>query len=169
MKFIALLVTLLITATAFAGLDLNTASVKDLENLPGVGPTVAKEIVAKRPFKTVEDLKSVKGIGEAKFAKLKSLVEIAPVAAPAAVVAKVSTTATPAKAEMGKAAAAKQVRPVNINTASAAEIESLPGIGAVKAKAIVEARPFAKIEDLKKVKGIKEATLNKIKPLITLN
>lgn len=51
--------------------DINNATEKELTALPGVGPKTAKEIVAGRPFKTVEDLKKVKGIGDKTFASLK--------------------------------------------------------------------------------------------------
>lgn len=56
---------------------------------------------------------------------------------------------------------------IDINTASAAELATLPGIGDSKAKAIVEYRaadPFKSIDDLKKVKGIGEKTFEALKP-----
>jgi competence protein ComEA len=55
---------------------------------------------------------------------------------------------------------------VNINTASAEQLQQLPGIGSTKAKSIVKHRkkqPFKSVEDLAKVKGIGEALLSKIK------
>ena len=52
--------------------DINNASEKELTTLPGVGAKTAKEIVAARPFKTVDDLKNVKGIGDKTFEKLKA-------------------------------------------------------------------------------------------------
>ena len=56
---------------------------------------------------------------------------------------------------------------VDINTASAAELATLPGIGDSKAKAIVEYRaadPFRTVEDLKKVKGIGDKTFESLRP-----
>jgi competence protein ComEA len=47
-------------------LDINTASVTELENLPGVGPVTAQNIIAARPFKSADDLRNVKGIGSGK-------------------------------------------------------------------------------------------------------
>ncbi|NLW17198.1 MAG: ComEA family DNA-binding protein [Firmicutes bacterium] len=61
---------------------------------------------------------------------------------------------------------------ININTATAAELETLPGIGPVKAQAIVEYRQqngaFARIEDLTKVSGIGPKTFERLKHLITV-
>ncbi len=53
---------------------------------------------------------------------------------------------------------------VNLNTASAAELEALPGIGATKAAAIVSDReangPYASVDDLSRVTGIGEKTVD---------
>lgn len=50
--------------------NLNTASVEQLQYLPEVGPATANEIVKSRPFQTVEDLKKVRGIGDKTYAKI---------------------------------------------------------------------------------------------------
>lgn len=55
---------------------------------------------------------------------------------------------------------------ININTASLAELETLPSVGQVTAQAIIEARPYKKIEDLMNVKGIGETTFSKLKDKI---
>lgn len=61
---------------------------------------------------------------------------------------------------------------VNINTASQAELESLHGIGAAKAKAIIEYREkngsFTSIDDLKKVNGIGSATIKQLRDLVAV-
>jgi competence protein ComEA len=58
-------------------LRLNQATAEDLEALPGVGPVLAERIVAYReehgPFRTLEDLLDVPGIGESKLASLRDL------------------------------------------------------------------------------------------------
>ena len=76
------------------------------------------------------------------------------------------TAGTPAFAE-GKISGV-----VNVNTASAAELEMLPGVGASRAKAVIEAREakggFKSLDDLLAVKGIGEASLAKLRPHLTL-
>jgi competence protein ComEA len=59
--------------------DVNNASEKELTTLPGVGPKIAKEIVAARPFQSVDDLKKVKGIGDKTFSMMKPHVVCNPV------------------------------------------------------------------------------------------
>jgi len=62
---------------------------------------------------------------------------------------------------------------VNINTATKEELDALPGIGPVKAQAIVDYRnangPFKSPEDIMKVKGIKEGEFGKIKDQISVS
>ena len=61
---------------------------------------------------------------------------------------------------------------ININKANQKELESLPGLGASKAQAIVDYRkqngPFKSVDDLVKVKGIGAKTLDKFRPNITV-
>src|ERR1700676_1186721 len=64
--------------------DLNVANVKELEQLPGVGPTTAKAIVDFRTksgrFRRVNDLLGIRGISEAKLKKMRPYVTIGPTA-----------------------------------------------------------------------------------------
>ena len=60
---------------------------------------------------------------------------------------------------------------INVNTASASELARLPGIGADKAQAIVDFRakePFARPDDLRKVKGIGDKLYESIKDQVTV-
>ena len=55
--------------------DLNTASQEQLEALPKVGPSMAKKIIAGRPYHSLADLDRVKGVGEATLRTLTPLVK----------------------------------------------------------------------------------------------
>jgi competence protein ComEA len=71
-----------------------------------------------------------------------------------------------------KAAASTSAAPVNLNTATVAQLETVPGIGKATAERIVEYRQknggFKKVEDLMNVRGIGEKSFLKMKPLITV-
>ena len=59
-------------------LDPNTATVDEIMLLPGVGEVLAERIVEGRPYKSIEDLRRVPGIGEKVFVALKDSLQIAP-------------------------------------------------------------------------------------------
>lgn len=90
----ALIVALLVGASPFAQepprstaaapapmVNLNSATVPQLEALPGIGRATAERIVEYRQksggFKKVEDLMNVRGVGEKSFLKLKPLITVA--------------------------------------------------------------------------------------------
>jgi len=60
--------------------NINTATLAQLDTLPGVGPAIAARIISYRekngPFKTIEDLRKVPGMGESKFAQVQNLIKI---------------------------------------------------------------------------------------------
>ena len=62
--------------------DLNTATQADLERVPGIGPVLATRIIAYRqyygPFKTVYQLRLIKGVGQQTFDKIKPYVTVIP-------------------------------------------------------------------------------------------
>jgi comEA protein len=64
--------------------NINTATIEELQKLPGVGPNTAKAIVDFRnhsgPFRRVEDLLAIKGISKSKLEKLRPYVTVAPAA-----------------------------------------------------------------------------------------
>jgi competence protein ComEA len=158
------------TATKAAKVNLNTATRAALEELPGIGPAHAEAILAGRPYKSVDDLEKVKGLGKARIDALRDLVTTT-AAAPAAAKGKAADSSRAVKPAPSRAEDMPKLKPgrkVNINTASKEELDILPGIGPVKAQAIIDARPFKTIEDIMKVSGIKEGEFAKIKDLITV-
>ena len=193
-----------------AAVDVNTATVGQLETLPGVGPAMAKAIMEARPYNKFDDLGRVKGLGEAKLAALRGRVSFAKAptatekvkakaeaaaetvkakaeAATETVKTKGAAAAETVKTKAGemkaKAVTAKETvkekieatkskvppgKKINLNTASKDDLQLLWGIGPVYAQAIIDARPFNTIEDITKVKGIKEVEFGKIKDEITV-
>ncbi len=157
---------LLLVCSTLAAVDVNSADAAALESLPGIGPGKAQAILAWReangPFASLEDLDKVDGIGPSTLANLSGQVSFGKGASPtpasaAAPVAK--TAAAPAAAAPADTAGC----PVNINTAAADGLQTLPGIGASKAAAIVQHREehgaFGSCDGLDDVNGIGPATL----------
>ena len=159
--------TLLFGSAAFAKtVDINTASAAEIaESLTGIGPKAAKAIIDHRkangPFKSLEDLTAVKGIGKATVTKNKADIKFGKKAASNL---KKLTKKEPTKTK--KSTTVASTGAININTASAKEIAAnLNGIGPKAAAAIVAHRKangdFTKVEDLTQVKGIGPAALKK--------
>lgn len=68
------------SSSASAKVNINTANETELTTLSGIGPSKAKAIISYReengPFKTIEDIKNVSGIGEKTFEKLKDSITV---------------------------------------------------------------------------------------------
>jgi competence protein ComEA len=87
--------------------------------------------------------------------------------------APIASAQSPARSSArASTAAATSASIVNINTASAMELDALPGIGAKTAARIVEYRqkngPFKKVEELMNVRGVGEKNFLKLKAQITV-
>ena len=72
----SLILGLFFSMSAWAAVDLNSATQSELETVKGIGPVKAKQIIEYRqkngPFKNVDSLADVKGFGKASVAKFKS-------------------------------------------------------------------------------------------------
>jgi len=93
---------------ALAAVNLNTATKDELVALPGIGPAKAQAILdyrnANGAFKSVDELKDVKGIGAKRFEKLKGELTVAPVA--------VKTAAAPPKADAKASSVRGDIKPM---------------------------------------------------------
>ena len=69
-----------IEVTKLGKISINTATKEELMTLTGIGETKAKDIISYRekngPFKTIEDIKKVSGIGDSLFAKIKENITV---------------------------------------------------------------------------------------------
>jgi len=154
-------------AAKAAPVDINSASQKDLEDLPGVGASTAKKIVAGRPYSSVGDL-SRAGVSARTIEKITPLVTVGAAstathsAAPVGKPAKGARSSSPATSSAPSATG-----PVDLNSASQKDLEALPGVGAATAKKIIAGRPYASVGDLSRA-GVSAKTIEKVTPLVTV-
>ena len=59
-------------------IDVNTASVRELERLPGLGPELVERIVQHRPYKNLDELITKKVLGRKQFARIKDKIRVGP-------------------------------------------------------------------------------------------
>jgi competence protein ComEA len=109
---------------------------------------------------------SIKETIRAMRALSRKLIPIAVAFGLAALAAGPLHAAPPQKPATTQAAATAKAEPMDINSASAEQLQTLPGIGEAYSKKIIEARPYARKDDLVKKKVIPAATYAKIKDLI---
>jgi competence protein ComEA len=161
--------------------DLNRADRAELEQIPGIGPKLAGAVEAHRrekgPFRSVDDLRGVHGVGPQTVEKVRPFVRVdesAVEAEPLRLERKPPPSPAPRPPAAPRSAARKLQPgdpPVNVNTASSDELQSLPGVGPVTAQKLVDARsatPFKSADDLRRVKGIGPKTLDSLRPFVVV-
>ncbi len=129
-------------------IHLNFAPAAELQKLPGITPPKADQIIAARPYRTVDELARA-GLTKAEIDALRPLVMA-------------GWTPNPNKKFYRLSPGEK----IDLNRASPEMLEALPGIGKARALAIIEGRPYGKIEEVMKIKGIKAKTFQRIRALI---
>lgn len=166
-----------------ARIDLNSAPERELVQVPGLGPKLAENIVQHRQqygsFQSVDQLQEVHGIGLITLEKVRPYVCVGGNSGPK--VSHTPTVASPAVASPEPlprpmpASGVKKIQPgeppINVNSASAHDLQRLPGIGPVLAQNIIMARalrPFEHIDELDRVKGIGPKTLEKLRPFVVV-
>ena len=138
-------------------IDLNTATMDQLETLSGIGPAKAKAIVEGRPYTSLKDFESRNIVPASTVEKFKAQVTVARSKAKPA-----TTDASTTQAPSGTAAK------VDLNTATAAELETLPGVGPAKAKAIIEGRPYTSLKDFESRNIVSQSVSDKWKGQVAL-
>ena len=146
-------------------IDVDAAPPAELVRLPRVGPGLARKIVADRTargaFGALQGLGRVSGIGPAMLRVLEPHVRF-------------SGVPTPTDAGGGEHLAdpkAAPPAPLDLNLAAEEDLVRLPGIGATRARGILEARRrrggrFGKVEDLLEVPGIGPKTMERLRGLV---
>ena len=170
-------------------IDPNQAPEVELARLPGVGPALAGRIVRSReaegPFRNVDDLVRVQGVGPATLDRLRPFLEVAatplfthpsaPIASPPGATFLGASPPAPPPGGAGFPGAGGgggQGDRVAVNRASREELQRLPGVGPALAARIEEDRfrngPYQTPNDLLRVPGIGPATLNRFRDRLHL-
>jgi competence protein ComEA len=161
---------------ALGSIDLNAADVATLKQLPGIGPHLAARIIEHRdkhgPFASVDDLRSVSGIGPVSLERLRPLLYVSKPESNEAIAAAAGTEPKPKNPTSSAPSTVKKTpdQLIDLNTATKEQLSSIPGIGATIAERIIEDRkssgPFRSVNDLTRIKGIKAKTLEKLSPFV---
>lgn len=150
--------------------DLNRASRAELMQLPGVGEaTVARLEDYRRDhdgFRSVDELTQVHGIGPATLERLRPLVYVRDEPEEEGPPPPVKTSS--GKRKTGKKEANLK-EPIDLNRATATDLQRLPGVGVKTAQRILDERqkkPFKSVDDLRRVSGIGPKTLERLRPYV---
>jgi competence ComEA-like helix-hairpin-helix protein len=137
-------------------IDADRSDAATLQRLPGVGPALARRIVADREsrgaFGGISGLDRVPGVGPAMLVRLAPHLSF-------------SGRPTDPSGSVGTG-------PIALNRATASELDALPGVGVVRARAIVAFRdsagPFRHVAELARVPGITVALATRIAPHVVV-
>ena len=150
-------------------IDINHATQAELESLHGIGPAKAQSILRyideNGPFEHPAEILRVPGIGQRTLEGFCSQIEVNGIAGcdESGVVDAPADVMLPSLSDDGR---------LNVNLASAEELQVLPRIGPALSQRIVDYRqtegPFVSVEDLDNVSGIGPATLDQFRDFVTI-
>jgi competence protein ComEA len=164
-------------------IDLNQADRAELLQIPGLGENLAQRIEEYRrqhgAFRSVNELTQVGGIGPATLERWRSWLHVTAGVAEEdgaldqrPLARKTSDNSSKGNGDQkpgGKAA--KLQGPVDINRATAAELQRLPGIGPKLSQRIIDERskrPFKSVDELRRVSGIGPRALERLRPHVVV-
>ncbi|HNW33800.1 MAG TPA: ComEA family DNA-binding protein [Candidatus Ozemobacteraceae bacterium] len=132
-------------------MNVNTATLAQLDALPGIGKVMAERIIELRKqkggLKTLSELKEIKGVSPKKYSELCKVLAAA-----------------------GESAG--EQRKLNLNFATLDELEALPGVGPKLARAIFDARNnkggFKSVKDLEDIPGLSEKKYKLFEPFVEI-
>jgi comEA protein len=167
-----------ITSIGFTLVNINTAGAEELMKLSGIGEVTANAIIEYRntngEFRAIDDIKNVKGIGEAKFETIKAFITVGETAGDLAETAVTTTDLTSEIADSTSLltySTSAATALINLNTASHDELMTISGVGEATAAKIIAYRDtygFKDVSDLLLIDGIGEAKYNAIVPFVTI-
>ncbi len=182
--------------TSAAKVDVNNADEAQLKALDGVGEATAKKLMAGRPFKSLDDLEKRAEISQSLIDKFKSEITFGAAEVKTPVTKTETKTTTPATTtkpepktpvtakpdtktppvvtktdpktdtKTTKTEVPKTGEKIDLNAATAEQLDSLPGIGEQRSAKIMAARPFKTVAELEKVLGAAEYA--KVKDLVMI-
>ncbi len=171
--------------------DINFATLEELQALSGIGPKIAQAILDGRPYMNKKELQEVEGIGKRKYIRIQGLIVVKPLIINLATLDELKSLpgidpetaqaifdGRPYEKEEDLLRVKgmdeeklKKIRNLitirlNINSAKVYELEILPGIGPEIADAIIKDRPYKEVDELLRIKDLGEGELAKIRDLI---
>ena len=161
------------SATPAGPIDPNTATVAELDHLPGVGPSLAARIVEERdraPFRTTGDLTRVRGIGPSLATTLAD--RLALPAGPPTSSTQSDRGLTPLASSVGAVSGQASGSPPDINYISSADLQKVRGVGPALAARLIARRDslgrFRNWVQVDSVAGVGPALLGRLKETLVL-
>lgn len=146
-----------------AKIDINTADISTIMQLPGIGAGLAKAIIDNRPYSTIDDLLKVPSIGEKRFSRIKEFIDLPESSSPSALPSRTRAIA------QGIVSGTYTTK-IDLNNATAEQLSNIPSIGPKLAQAIIDYREkngrFNSLQELMNVPRIGQKMCEKLKEYV---